>query len=104
MALDKNDYLLCSLIKQCAAITVEASHCLRFGMDHSNPGAQDYPTTNQARLHQTMMGLLALADLLYENKVLPRVELGWVEQAIFEEQERLQHYLQFSEDLGRVSL
>jgi len=76
--MNKVDYLLITLMEECAEIQKECSKCLRFGIGDKeslhNPNSVD-TLSNVQRLNNEVNDLLGVIELLQEESILSEKDL-----------------------------
>ena len=99
--MNKEQMLLTLLSEECTEVGQRASKAIRFGLDEIQKGQE---LTNRERLHQELVDIIAVVQYLnygydfdfdFDN-------IDW--KAVAEKKERIDKYMKYSSELGRVEL
>lgn len=99
--MNKEQMLLTLLSEECAEVAQLASKSIRFGLDSCDPVTYK---TNIYALHQELIDIIAVVQYLnYEYGFdFDFDNIDW--KAVAEKKERIDKYMKYSSDLGRVEL
>ena len=99
--MNKEQMLLTLLSEECAEVAQLASKSIRFGLDSCDPTTGK---SNMSALHQELIDIIAVVQYLnYEyNFRFDFDNIDW--KAVAAKKERIDKYMKYSSDLGRVDL
>lgn len=95
----REQYLLSCLAEECAEVQLIISKYNRFGGDSFHPEDPN-KKTNKAKLTQEILDVMALIQAVGMNGLLLDQTPSDAEKAVQGKLERLDKYMQISEDLG----
>ena len=99
--MNKEQMLLTLLSEECAEVAQLASKSIRFGLDSCDPTTGK---SNMSALHQELIDIIAVVQYLnYEyNFRFDFDNIDW--KAVAAKKERIDKYMKYSVDLGRLKL
>lgn len=98
--LSLTDYLLSHLAQECAEVIVRITKAQHFGLDEIQP-EQDF--TNRQRILFELCDLLAMAEVLREENILPTVPADVAERRLAAKKLKAAKFREYSKELGRLS-
>ena len=95
----REELLLTQLAEECCEVGKIVSKSLRFGLDDAHV---DKPRTNRDRLVDEMIDVIALYKMLLRDRSIFDGGSDMVSNRISEKIEKVERYLDLSEQLGRL--
>lgn len=92
-------FLLLKLAEECVEVAQRCSKQMQFGKDEIQPGQNK---SNCRRLLDELNDLIAVVDLLLEAGEIPTNSVPQLEKAIAEKKRKIEKYLEYSKELGKV--
>lgn len=91
--MNKKEYLLTCLIEECSEIQQAATKALRFGFDSCAPRSD---ITNSEQIVMEFVDLLAVFEMLLEEKYLTWQGRESSEKALIEKKEKVMRYMAYA--------
>lgn len=89
------EHLLTIMAEECGEVAGQISKALRFGMDEQ----RDLPTSNRERINGEWNDVLAMVELLKENKI---IDLQPDPKLIEAKKQKVKRYMEYSKSLGTL--
>lgn len=91
--LTRTVYLLVLLIEECAEVIHRACKAIRFGLKEVQSSNADERRNNEQRLHEELVDLETVVNIMQEEKILPRT--GLREHAL-QKRAKIEKYYEYS--------
>lgn len=91
-----NDYLLTCVAEECSEICKEATKGIRFGLHDQ---WEEKPTAHDALIAE-YYDLVAIMEMLFENKILCKPSEEEIVKMIEHKKHRVRHFMKYSADRG----
>ena len=95
--MNKTEHLLTCLMEECAEIQKAAAKALRFGLDDHAPNSD---STNGEDISTEIIDLLAVIEMLKEEKIIPDVCPHNLELLITKKKEKVKQYMNYAKERG----
>ena len=98
--MNKTEHLLTCLMEECAEIQKAAAKALRFGLDDHAPNSD---STNAEDISTEIIDLLAVIEMLKEEKIIPEIRQHNADSLIARKKEKVKQYMNYVKERGTMT-
>ena len=98
--MNKTEHLLTCLMEECAEIQKAAAKALRFGLDDHAPNSD---STNAEDISTEIIDLLAVIEMLKEEKIIPEIRQHNADSLIARKKEKVNQYMDYAKERGTMT-